>query len=461
MRKIIYFSAVCIYFIALCFRVSGYDLPWKVTVTAGTETVLLVSDIHFDPFVDGAAKELEKTPAAGWQAVLESRKMEEFPAYKEDTNYSLLESAINKIREVSSGAGCAIVGGDLLCHKFETKYKFNCSLTGSPVPLEIKTIEFISLLLKRAMPGKPIYYVMGNNDSDNGDYNITPGGIMLKDLSGYFDTLMADKQAARDFRKGGYYEVPFSGLDNTEVIVLNDVFWHKKFKQPKTMKYNPGKAEMQWLAGALDAAAKQGKKAFIAMHVPAGIDPYQAAKDKKCKGDDGFLAPEYNKEFLAIMRSHSAVVQSAFAGHTHFDDFRVFSDAGLPFLQTCIMPSISPVHGNNPAFELALITNAGVLVNKAVYFLSGFGGNDADTQARWALEYTFDNAFGYADCSPASLYVLAASMKANQDVLDKYMTFFTAGNPIVTMLLKQQGGIYECALTSRDFREYRACGCGK
>jgi sphingomyelin phosphodiesterase acid-like 3 len=461
MKKKRFYILVFIFVAVISYKVFGYELPWKMSADAGKETtVLLVSDIHFDPFVDGAAKELEKTPVNGWQAVLENHKLEEFPAYKEDTNYRLLVSAINKIKEVSSGAGCAIIGGDLLCHKFEIKYKLNCSVTGSPVHLEIKTIEFIALMLKKAMRGKPVYFVMGNNDSDNGDYNTIPNGGMLKDLPGYFNTVRSDRQAARDFRKGGYYEVPFSGLENTEIIVLNDTFWHKKFKKPKSMKYNPGRIEMQWLVSELDAAAKKRNKVIIAMHIPPGIDSYLAAKDKKCKGNDGFLAPEYNKEFLEIMRTHSAVVQNTFAGHTHFDDFRVFSDAGRPFLQACIIPSICPAHGNNPAFELALLTSAGVLKDRAVYYLSGFGGNDADTRAKWALEYTFDRAFGYSDCSPASLYALAASMKTNPVVLDKYMSFFTVSNPIVTMLFKQQSRIYECALTSRDFGEYAACGCG-
>jgi hypothetical protein len=317
-------------------------------------------------------------------------------------------------------------------------------------------------MVKEALPGKPVYFVMGNNDSDNGDYNIVPDGAMLDGLAGYFDTVKEDPAAASDFRRGGYYEEPFHGLVNNELIVLNDVFWHKRFKRGNKVKYDPGMEEMKWLRGKLDAAARDGKKAVIAMHIPPGIDQYLGAKDKKCSLDDGFLLPEYNNIFLELMKSHREVVRNIFSGHTHFDDFRVFSFSGKPLLLTCIIPSVSPVHGNNPAFELAKIEAEGNIKDKAVYILSGLSGKDPETAA-WIPEYTFDNVYGLDGYSPDNLYKLAENIRTSPDMLHRYLLYYTAGNVFLSLVLERQKNIsaYECALTNADFREYSACACGQ
>src|ERR1035437_41520 len=460
MNKAKIFMLGLVFLAAGCFTISGETLPWTLSGGPGKETaVLLLSDIHFDPFADGAAEELEKTDISGWRAVLEDKKPGEFPGYREDTNYRLFLSAINEISGISAEAGCAIICGDLICHNFEAKYRLSRGKRGSCTSFAVKTMEFVSLMIKSALPGKPVCFVMGNNDSDNGDYNIIPGGVMLGSLAGYFDTVKADARAKADFQKGGYYKLPFPGLENNELIVLNDIFWLKRYKRTGVARQNPGRAEMKWLKNQLDAAALNGKKAFIAMHVPPGIDAYLASKDKNCKGDDGFLAPGYNKEFFEIMKSHKAVVRNVFAGHTHFDDFRVFSEAGRPFMLVSIIPSISPGHGNNPAFELAFLKSSGEIKDKAVYFFSGYGGKDSGTPAKWEREYTFCASYGCAGYDPVSLYRLAISMNAGPDAMDKYLSFYTAGNPLLSLLLKQHGRIYGCALTSMDLEEYHSCAC--
>jgi predicted MPP superfamily phosphohydrolase len=458
-RKIKSFVIIQVLFLALCFGYL-YGEPQKIADEPGKEAaVLLFSDIHFDPFADGAAKELEKTDISGWSTVLESKKDGKFPEYGRDTNYSLLSSAIGEISRVSAGARCAIIGGDMICHNFEAKYSLSGCDAGLCPLFALKTIEFVSLMLKRAMPGIPVYYVTGNNDSDSGDYNIIPGGAMLGALSSVYDTVSTDKTASRDFKKGGYYELPFPVDDKSELIVLNDIFWHKKHKRADDARDAPGAAEMKWFAGELDAAAKNGKSVFVAMHIPPGIDAYLASKDRNCHGPDGFLDPVYNREFIGLIYGHREVVKSIFAGHTHFDDFRVFSDAGKPFATVSIIPSISPVHGNNPAFETALLESNGEIGDRTVYNLPGFGGKDAETNAKWALEYTFCGAYGCHDLSPANLYGVAESIVKNPDMFEKYITFYTAGNTLLSSIIKQQSRIYECAMTSGGFDEYAGCAC--
>jgi hypothetical protein len=459
-RKIKIFILIPVMLSVLSYGVFGGGPP-KTTGEPGKErVVLLISDIHFDPFADGTAKELEKTDISGWSTVLESRKEGKFPEYGRDTNYSLLSSAAGEISRKSAGTMCAIVGGDMICHNFRAKYILSGCDADSFSLFVLKTIEFVSLMLKQAMPGIPVYYVIGNNDSDSGDYNIIPGGAMLGALSSVYGAVSTDKRASMDFKKGGYYEMPFPGDEKSELIVLNDIFWHKKHKRPDDSKDAAGTAEMKWFAEELDAAALNGKRVFVAMHIPPGIDAYLASKDRNCHGPDGFLDPVYNREFIGLIYGHREVVKSIFAGHTHFDDFRVFSDAGKPFATVSIMPSISPVHGNNPGFEAALLESNGEIADRAVYNLSGFGGKDAETNAKWALEYTFCKEYECPDLSPASLYGVAESIVKNPEMFDRYITFYTAGNILLSSIIKQQKRIYECALMSDGFDEYAGCACG-
>ena len=421
-------------------------------------TVLLVSDIHFDPFTDGAARELEKTDIGGWSAVLGAADRGKFPDYGEDTNFSLLESSLKEISRTAAGADCAIICGDMICHRFEAKYRLHCSLTGPSAGFALKTIEFLSMMIKKTLPGMPVYYVIGNNDSDNGDYNIRPSGEMLAALSSSYETINADKRAKADFAKGGYYELPFPGIEKGELIVLNDVYWHRGYKRPRKIKEQPGDVEMKWLKQELDAASAKGKKAVIAMHIPPGIDAYMAAKDKPCKGPDGFLLPAYNDEFLALMASHNAVVENIFSGHTHFDDFRVFTNEAGPFLTVSIIPSISPVHGNNPAFEMAVLKKNGEMADKAIYSMAGYGVNG--TAPAWGLEYVFCGAYGVGDMSPGTMASLAGSIAGSTQDMEKYFSYYTAGNTLLSILLVKQSPLYGCALTGKNFGEYAACGCG-
>lgn len=462
MRKKRYLTLFVVFTAVICLNVYGDGLSWPFSnSTDNPSAALLLSDIHFDPFADGAAKELDKTPVSGWRAVLESKKHGNIPGYGDDANYRLLCSAVKNAGAVSANAACAIICGDLLCHGFEEKYRITFGRQEGCAAFAVKTIEFVALIIKEAVPGKSVFYIIGNNDSDNGDYNILPEGEMLGSLAGYFDIIRGNARAHADFSKGGYYELPFPGLKKCSIIALNDIFWHKKYKRTKSVKYDPGDVELKWLKSELDDASGKGEKAVIVMHIPPGIDTYLASKDKICAGDDGFLSPEYNRKFFDIMKEHSGVVSGILSGHSHFDDFRVFSADGTPFLTVVIVPSVSPGHGNNPAFEAVLFKKDGSVKDKAVYYLPGSTGGDIKSEEKWKLEYTFCGAYGLDDCGPYSLNRLTLSMEKNGSALDRYFSLYTAGNPVVSSFIKQKSLIYRCALTAPDFEEYSACACVK
>jgi len=458
MKKLRTISVCLIFLVLLACSISANRIPWKIDKNKES-VILLLTDIHFDPFTNGEALKLLTKPLDEWDDVLNKTGKSNLPDYGEDTNYRLFSSALGELKFISDDIDCAIICGDLMCHNFDEKFKKYCGSSSRCTEFAIKTIEYEALSLQQALPGKPIYFVIGNNDSDNGNYNIKPGGEMLKELSIFFKTVSKDSQASIDFATGGYYAITFPFADNEELIVLNDVYWHEYYKSEGEDENVP-ENEIQWLKNVLDNTAADGKKAIIAMHIPPGIDAYLASKDKHCIGNDGFLKQRYSSELMALLNTHNEVLEYMFAGHTHFDDFRVFSDKkGIPFFVADIIPSISPVHGNNPAFELALIGKNGQIEDKAVYNL--VKSADINTEAEWKLEYTFDSAFDYTAYSPENLYSLADSINKDQNVLNKFLLFYTAGNDSLSKQIFNNCTAYKCVLKSPDDMSYTFCACGK
>src|SRR5262249_32392178 len=135
---------------------------------------------------------------------------------------------------------------------------------------------------------------------------------------------------------GGYYYVPFPGLKDRDVVVLNSVFFMTG------VSATDGDAEMKWLEDTVNHEPA-GRKITLVMHVPPGGDYRGKALWDPC----------YAKRFYDLMKAHTDQVALAFAAHTHMDEFRLLEDgSGDPVLPVHISPSVGPNHNNNPAFQI-------------------------------------------------------------------------------------------------------------
>ena len=133
------------------------------------------------------------------------------------------------------------------------------------------------------------------------------------------------------------------------------------------------------------------------MHIPPGMDAYNSSR-AQCKNPVSFWQAKYSTEFGALMNAYSDVVQLAFAGHIHMDDFRV-TVAGAPSLPLRITPSVSPIFKNNPAFSVMTYNVATASVSDiTTYFLAL-----SSPKPSWATEYQFDSAYGVTSFSAANL----------------------------------------------------------
>ena len=162
--------------------------------------------------------------------------------------------------------------------------------------------------------------------------------------------------------------------------------------------------QLAWLEWTLYRTKLRGRTASLLFHIPPGIDGYYSSHGSGTCRDNvtPFLKEAYEKPFLALLERYRDILQGSYAGHTHMDDFRVVATAaGEPILLTHITPAISPIYLNNPGFGLVLYDRAsGDLIDYATVYLTNLADAGRGEAARWAIEYTFQDAYGYTAYDP-------------------------------------------------------------
>ena len=113
----------------------------------------------------------------------------------------------------------------------------------------------------------------------------------------------------------------------------------------------------------------------------------------------GFLRENQNDAYATLLAAYApTVVKAAFAGHVHRDDFRVWQDAaGGPGGGMRLAPSISPITGNNPGYQVHVYDRASQeLLDVTTYSL-----DLTAPQAGWREEYVWSAVYGRGLREPA------------------------------------------------------------
>ena len=159
-----------------------------------TIPVLLVSDIHFEPFWDPAkAPQLAAAPLSEWKAILTASpspdREQRFAALQQschahgaDTPFALFDSSLKAMRSHAAGVRFVAMSGDLLAHALQCKYNtlFPRSTPEDYRTFVEKTLDYVIDELYQSFPGVPVYVALGNNDSDCGDYRLDAHSEFLR-----------------------------------------------------------------------------------------------------------------------------------------------------------------------------------------------------------------------------------------------------------------------------------------
>ena len=462
---------------------SAQSKPVEMT---GAEAIpaLLLSDIHFEPFFDpGKAVQLAAAPVSAWKGILaavpSADREARFAALEktcrtrgEDTSFPLLETSLQAMRRDVAGARFVTVSGDLIAHAFDCKFAavFPHAAAGDYRAFVEKTLDFVMGELDAAAPGVPVYWALGNNDSDCGDYQLDAHSEFLAAVGEEVTkTFPADerKSAEETFAAGGYYSVRLPApLWNARLLVLDDIFMSGKYTSCGGKADASGaESQLAWLAQQLAEARRNGEKVWVMAHIPPGVDGHASVAriDQLCgaKGPKMFLASE---KIAEVLEENSDVVKLAIFAHTHMDEVRILkaengvsgADAG-PGVAVKMVSSISPINGNAPSFTVARVdARTAGLKDFRVFAASNATGLDTV----WHEEYDWGKTYGAAEFSAAAVSKVISGFEADPDAKTEasraYIdNFYVGSSPLLGVIWPQ----YVCALRHDSAQAFKACVC--
>lgn len=438
---------------------------------------LLVSDVHFEPFWDPAkVAKLVGAPERDWRSILEAApstdREERFEALQQscymrgaDTSYPLLASALSAMQSHAAEVRFMTVSGDLIAHSFDCKYKalFPRASPGDYRAFVQKTIAFVIAELQRAVPNARWYVALGNNDSDCGDYRLDAGGPFLADIGRLMLRGVPERdrgEAIESFRQGGYYSVMLpSPVEHTRLLILNDVLLSPQHKncagKPDTA---PGDAELAWLQQQLDSARAANDNVWVMGHIPPGVDAYSTlAHGVRCPAKSPVMFLATNKLNQELTSAGNEIRLGIFA-HAHTDEIKLLEpQAAGEAIAVKMVPSISPINGNNPAFTIAEVHPA--TAELADYQV--IAASNPEGTGQWAELYDFDRTYGERSFSAGTvrrvLEEFAADPEAKSATSQSYVHDFYTGR--ANILLPMVWPEYVCTLAHMSTSGYAACAC--
>jgi sphingomyelin phosphodiesterase acid-like 3 len=450
----------------------------------GAIPALFLSDIHFEPFADpGKVAQLAAAPVSQWNGILAAAPSadreqqvatlnQSCKTRGSDTSYVLLQSSLQAMRVHAAGVKFVTVSGDLIAHSFSCKYDalFPHAAAGDYRGFVEKTVEYVSAELAATFPGIPVYLALGNNDSDCGDYRLDAHSEFLSVTGKVFASGFPakDRQAAQeDFAGGGFYSVQLPApMRNARLLVLDDLFWAKKYKTcAGQVDSTAADVQLAWLAAQLAEARRNKQKVWVMSHIPPGVDVHGTITKNRdvCggKSPEMFLSSEKMAEELA---EFGDVVALGIFAHTHMDEMRLLpaTQPEAPAARSAVVlkmvPSISPIDGNAPSFTVASIDPASAaLVDYRVYVAS----NQTGVDAQWKQEYDYAETYHQPSYTADSVGKLLAGFQADPGMQNEtsrayIRNFFSGGgSPALGLVWPQYG----CGLSNDSADGYRACVC--
>lgn len=427
---------------------------------------VFLSDLHFDPMADGRlVNKLSAAPVERWRDILASNGMEPYSSYGSDTNFSLLESTLEAVRNDVETPDAVIVTGDFIAHDFREKFNKAASHHDDAAfqTFVDKTVAFLAIELRTAFPRSAVYPVIGNNDGYCGDYASTPDSPFLAHMAAAFAAGMGMDSVTRaafvsGFSHGGYYTVD-GPIPHIRIIALNDVFLSAKYQnQCGDGKADPGSEEMTWFSAQLKALP-QDRNVWVLAHEPPGVDVYSTLHDSHGNVVP-FLADRFNDSYVSTLQDPASRVARVWSGHTHMNDFRLLRGAGSTYaVPLQMIPSVSPIFSNNPSFMVAEFdTVTGAMIGEQTFVLDDLAAlaKDGNRPARWRKEFDFAQVYGLGGPDANGFSRLHDAMFFNSVSFKRFASYYDGGSGRVP-IAEQDWRAYWCGEVALSSAAFRGC----
>lgn len=341
------------------------------------------------------------------------------------------------MRRVDPAAPVVVITGDFLAHHFDyTK--------------ATATMSDIARLFDRAFPHAQFVIALGNEDAGCADYGFALNSGFARSVASAWAPLVdrngAAPSFARTFASAGFYVAKLP-LAHTEAVVLDDVFWSPFYRACGANGPQDGAARIR--DGLRSALGSGNERRWVVAHIPPGIDVYASTQV-----GHGFLAVPYlragpSAEFLGLLQEPAANVSLALVAHSHRFAYRIAgagSERPVPLL---LVPALSPIYKNAPAFLTVDVSDSGVVRAADVHaFLDG----------RWQ-DIGGTRSLGLDEFSAPQLIRLQERLAADPAVRAVFARLYVAG--ATPEINEHNWRSYWCAavdFTPDDFR--RCTGAG-
>ena len=316
-------------------------LPCLVGQAQRTASVVMLSDIHFDPFHDPAKlSRLRKEPIEHWAAILGAAPSPTQGADLQalqsacgaralDTAWPLLQTALAAAHDAEPRPAFVILSGDLLTHEFPCRFTHSAlgTSSGDIAAFAAKTVAFVLGQSRGAFPRIPVYAALGNNDSGCADYRATPADPFQTNTSATLAAAAGIQPSS--FTPEGDYSVPLPApIEHGRLIVLQDIFEARQFNTcGAAADRAPQKAQVDWLRAQLTAARAHHEQVWVMAHMPPGVDVYTSFRryvfqpTQLCNAEPRpFLA---DTSLADALLDYADIVRLTLFGHTHMDEIRL------------------------------------------------------------------------------------------------------------------------------------------
>jgi hypothetical protein len=394
------------YFAAM---IVGAALAIWPTAAAATPW-LFVTDIHLDP--------VARDPAPS--------------RFGFDANWPLLTSAINEMKRVAPAPPVVIVDGDFLAHNFDYKRA-------------VPTMKAIAARFNAAFPKAQFVIALGNEDSGCGDYEITAQSPFLRGVAQAWEPLVNRGGAAptfvSSFSRDGFYiaKLPRPHL---RAIVIDDVFWSPRYHAGCFGTDADGRI-LADLRTALHDSSHD--RSWVVAHIPPGIDAYSTTHVVHKLAVIPFLDPNPRHAWTQLIDDPHAHVIVALAAHTHKFAYRFDEEAGSAAVPFLLLPSISPIFHNAPAFLTVDVLPDGTIGDAEIHAL---------------LDDTWQNiggtrSLGLSAFTLPQLEALQQRLSSQTALLERFARLYNAGAR--PEFGAKNWRYYWCAATKFSVAPYDAC----
>lgn len=393
------------------------------------DTVLLFSDVHFNPFADPSlVPALAASDVSAWKGILASSSQTAYPAYGSDSNYVLFESALDDMAARAGDVATIIYPGDILSHDFPADY---ATLTGDTSQaglnaFALKTVQFFVQEVDSRFPEATVIVADGNCDTDStlGSIGARPGDAYLSSTAPVMAQAFFNNDADRaaftaGWSTGGYYALEPDGPTGLKYIVLNDNLWISQYDDPVA-----GAMEMSWFAAELADSAQDFQKVWVVAHIPPGAYVAGVAATYGQTGQisyQGNMDNGFNNAFTSLELAYASTIEATFTGHMHNDDFRLLTagDGSAAAELVRIAPGISPVFDSNPGYQIySYDTQTFALQNETTYILDLGSATPA-----WSKEYDYAETYGVSLATPQEWLTAYAGILTNPVSQTAYLTY--------------------------------------